>query len=369
MPAGSRRGPRRSRRPSPAVAVRARRDRLERVDVAQLVAERPRSRPAGARVTSRSTASRLPPASPRPEVDDRPAAVVGQTVVARPVAALDRRRSPSTTAARAAATSSAWRTWNATDGPLRSTNSHGGAPELGGDARREHLGRVAVDVEAPGRSSTASRSARPPRGSVAVLQPVVAEVLDAADPDARRDVGHDPAGQDRDVQPPGPGGRDAAASRRSARWASGSMWADGRVARPDRQRPVEVGDDEQRRPGRDQARRAPRRSRRPDEARRRAAAPPAPARSRRDVDARQDRLEAAGHDVGPDAAEGAVADDPVLVDPEVDRQGDGVPAQSPREPSPSRPSGKVAPSCSAKAATMPSSSLTSMARTTRPSSA
>ena len=37
-----------------------------------------------------------------------------------------------TTAARAATRSSAWRTWNATDGPLRSTNSQAGRPRTSG---------------------------------------------------------------------------------------------------------------------------------------------------------------------------------------------------------------------------------------------
>ncbi len=44
-----------------------------------------------------------------------------------------------------------------------------------------------------------------------------------------------------------------------------------------------------------------------------------------DGDPRQDRLQARRHHVRPDAPEGAVADDAVRVDPEVDRQGDRLP--------------------------------------------
>ena len=94
-----------------------------------------------------------------------------------------------------------------------------------------------------------------------------------------------------------------------------------------------------------------------------------PPPSRADVDAGQDRSQAASHDVGADPAERPVADDAVLVDPEVDRQRDRVPASPAADPSLSRPSGNVADSRSANAATVPSSSLTSMARITSPSSA
>ena len=165
----------------------------------------------------------------------------------------------STTAARAAATSSAWRTWNATDGPLRSTNSHGGDTELGGDPAGQDRGRVAMRVERRVRDDT-----QPLRATAArqrpVLQPMIAEVLDAADPHPARDVRHDPTGQDGDVDPPRSLGRDA---RERAQAALGERLDDGdrRVARADRQGAVEVDDDEQRAPGGARGDRAPTRHR------------------------------------------------------------------------------------------------------------
>ena len=181
-----------------------------------------------------------------------------------------------TTAARAATRSSAWRTWNATDGPLaldeqpgrpsraprgraRARISAGSTRRLVAGAERRHeAGRAAAPRERPG------------------LQPVVAQVADAADPDPRRDVGRGPAGQDRDGDPLGPGGGDAG---EPAEGAPRERHDDRRagVARALGERAVEVGDDEQppgsrRQPGdRSDARSRPRLGDR---------------RSRRDVDAR-----------------------------------------------------------------------------------
>ena len=70
----------------------------------------------------------------RPQIHDGSPAIVLQAVVDRGRRAPRRAAIAATTAARAAATSSAWRTWNATDGPLRSTNSQPGWPSSRGDA-------------------------------------------------------------------------------------------------------------------------------------------------------------------------------------------------------------------------------------------
>ena len=75
-----------------------------------------------------------------------------------------------------------------------------------GHASGQRLGRVAVTVEArlrhhtpgDGRGAPAARHHR-------VLQSVVAEILDTADADARRDIGDGPSGQDRHVKSLGSG--------------------------------------------------------------------------------------------------------------------------------------------------------------------
>ena len=122
-----------------ATAATGRDDRLERVDVADLVAEdhdRARAVPRDQPLDRLALAA----GSGRPQVHDRPAAVVGEAVVARGRSRASTAAIAATTAARAAATSSAWRTWNATDGPLRSTNSHGGDPS----SSRRRAARIAA---------------------------------------------------------------------------------------------------------------------------------------------------------------------------------------------------------------------------------
>ena len=200
-------------------------------------------------------------------------------------------------------------------------------------------------------------AARQPAG----LEAVIAEVLDATDPDPRRGVRHGPSGQDRDAEAlrsVAPTGRPGAAGSggRAVRWPPPT---DRRSrARASRRSPTRSG---RGRPSPSSAVES-----RADVA---ASRPPRTGGSRRDGDARQDRLQPASHDVRPDAAERAVADDPVGVDPEVDGQGERVPGLRRPRPSLSRPIGRVDPSDSANAATVPSSSLTSTAMTTRPSAA
>ena len=182
---------------------------------------------------------------PRPHVHDEPAAVVGE-VVRRDlgIRGLDGRRRPPPARRPGPA---AWRTWNATDGPLRSTNSQSGRSRSSGTrVARRSAGAwaaawspryvVTIDCRAP------AARVRP------VLEPVVAEVADAADPDARGDVGGGPTGQDGDGDTLRPACGDPG---QPAQGALGGWHDDrrARVARADGQRPVEVGDDEER-PGR-----------------------------------------------------------------------------------------------------------------------
>ena len=190
----------------------------------------PRTTTAPGRSRSTSpTASRLPPAVRRPQVDHRPTAVVRQAVVDEPGSGLHESIA-ATTAARAAATSSAWRTWKATDGPLRSTNSQRGCPS---SWRRPRPAPRRSRVWPPTPGSVVRRGVGPPAAwQPAVLEAVVAEVLDPADADARRDVGHGPPGQDGDVKAPRPSGREAAEAPKGPpreRLDAGR----GRVTRPD----------------------------------------------------------------------------------------------------------------------------------------
>ena len=124
--------------------------RIEGVRVAQVVAERRRPRPARVAAMSRSAASPLPPASRGRMSTTLPAAVVAARPWSpRPVACLDgldRARGPRRARA---GMSSAWRTWNATDGPLRSTNSHGGATERRRRRRRPAPRRAARSARTP----------------------------------------------------------------------------------------------------------------------------------------------------------------------------------------------------------------------------
>ena len=162
----------------------------------------------------------------RPQVDHGPAAVRLRPWSPRPsrasTAAIAAR-----TAARAAGMSSAWRTWNATDGPLRSTNSHGGDAELAGDAGGERLGVRRVALE-PGLRRDHDRA----RGRRAASRPCWSPWSPRYSMPPTRvalgDVGDGPAGQDRDVEPvrpaprrPPPAGAAPAARRGSMRAAPG----------------------------------------------------------------------------------------------------------------------------------------------------
>ena len=227
-------------RPSRAPACARRAQHREAVGVAAVVAEghdgrRPEL--GQQRLEGLALATRRP----RPEVDHQTAAVVRE-VVRRQTRCRPRRWPPRPRPARPTR-SSAWRTWNATDGPLRSTNSQAGRAEDLGHARGEHLGRCQRRfVAGTERGLDAGRvaAARERAG----LEAVVAEIDDAADADPGGDVGRGPTGQDRHRHAVGPCRRDAgqpaqrAASERDDRRRR-------RVARALGQRPVEVAHDEQ----------------------------------------------------------------------------------------------------------------------------
>ena len=222
-------------------------DRLERVDVAQLVAQR---QDAAWAVPIDEPCHGLPLASglARPQVHDGAAAVVGEAMD-EPQTALDdldgrhdrgpRRRNivglPDVERDRR---------------PLAFDEQPGGGNQRLLDTGREGLGRVTVDVvgrvgrrDQPLRTGTAREDA--------VLEPVVAEILHAADPDACRDVGHDPPGQDGHVEAVGPCRGDAT---ETAQRTLGERLdpRDCRVARADREGAVEIDDDEERRSRGDQ---------------------------------------------------------------------------------------------------------------------
>ena len=151
-------------------------------------------------------ASALPPASTRPEVHDQPAAIVGEAVRRRRRARSPRGRD--STAARAASRSGApggRGTRPTAPSPRRTAMPAGRAdsatPVASASAGR-HVRFVARLVGRDAAAADRRRAAARPG-----LQAVVAEVLDAAHADPRRDVGHRPAGQDRD------GGRGPAAPR------------------------------------------------------------------------------------------------------------------------------------------------------------
>ena len=238
------------------------------------------------RVAGRSSASRrskrfaLATRGPRPEVDDQPAAVVGQVVRRR--ARGRPSRSPPRPRPGPPTRSSAWRTWKATDGPLRSTNSQAGRPRTPGTRVARMLGRLERGVVTGTERGDQALGRAPPRGEGAGLQAVVAEIADATDPDPACDVRRRPTGQDRDRE--ARSGRSAAIPRQPAQGAAGQRHDDGggRIARALGQRAVEVGHDEQ-----------AARSVRIEARQRRGASMAATAGSRRDVDARQDRPQAA----------------------------------------------------------------------------
>ena len=119
-----------------------------------------------------------------------------------------------------------------------------GVAELVRHPGRQALCRVGVHLEPRlGRDPDALRvaAAREP----AMLQPMVAQVLDPADPDAGRDVGHDPAGQDDDRDASGPlDGEPRQPAQGPLR--DGVDRGGARVSRAGRERSVEVDHDEQR---------------------------------------------------------------------------------------------------------------------------
>ena len=291
VPPGSSRGRRPSPPPRRGSWPRAADHRLERVDVAHLVAQdHDAARPVARRPAARPPrACRRPRAAAGPRLNGRGSGRgrgPGHRGARPPRSRRPRRRVPP-------ATSSACRTWNATDGPLRSTNSQAGCPSSSATPDGEDLRRVAVVVvcrvrrhheplrppaarQRPVLSPWSPRYSIPPTRTRAATSATTRPVRTATCTPAR---------------PRCPTRASAAQARR----ASGSMPGDGRVARADRERPIEVGDDQERRAaGGERAskgRGGPRRRR--TSARRR----PAGRRSRRDVDTGHDRLEAAGHDV------------------------------------------------------------------------
>ena len=174
--------PHRSRPPS-----RAAQDRVEGVRVAEVVAER----------DDRAGPVALDQAAPPPRPCRRRPRAAGPPRIDRDTARARGRRDraaastppiASNTAARAAGMSSAWRTWNATDAPLRSTNSHGGRPSSSATPEASASAVTPWRLECRARRRRRSTLGRPATLEPRRLQPVVAEVLDATDPRPGRDV-------------------------------------------------------------------------------------------------------------------------------------------------------------------------------------
>ena len=219
-------------RPGPPTprAPRARRDhRLERVDVAHLVAEgdhASRPMPRDEALDGLTLAAGVL----RPKIDDRPTAVVGEPVD-QALAALDGldRRDDGRPGRRdvvglADVECDRW--------TLALHEQPSGVAEFCRDAAREDLGGVAMDVVRGVGHRDQAFSARA-TSQDAVLQAVIAEVLHATDPHPGRDVGDDPAGQDRHVQPLGAlASRCRPAFARHAAPAARSGRRPGRATRP-----------------------------------------------------------------------------------------------------------------------------------------
>ncbi len=170
----------------------------------------------------------------RTQVDDRPTTVVGEAVVAQSVTRFDRgdggdHERPGSDDIVGLADVERHR------GPLALHEQPGRRPQLVrhgvGQARR----RTAVAVEGRIRHHLQVLRARPARQR-AVLEAMIAQVFHATDPDAGRDVRHDPPGQDRDVDARGSLGRHAREGPQAA-LRDGLDDRDRGVARPDRQVP------------------------------------------------------------------------------------------------------------------------------------
>ena len=251
-------------------------DGIEGVAVAQVVAEARSPRPAG----GGRRADRRPRACRRRPRDAGPRRSGPGTAPGRgrrgppgpPPCAMAAR-----TAARAAGTSSACRTWNATDGALALDEQPGGRPSSSATPVASASAGTAWPSK-PGSTTATIDAARAPRASVADWSPWSPRY--SMPPTLARDATSGTVRPVRIATRTRPGGRaEIPASRRSARCAPGSIRAAAGSRDRGRQRPVEVGDDEERGPAPRRAGRSWRRSR------------PAsrPRRSRLDVDAGQDR--------------------------------------------------------------------------------
>ena len=102
----------------------------------------------------------FPARGPGPQVDHRPTTVVGEIVADETSARLDDRDRVEDGGAGATPTSSAWRTWKATDGPLRSTKSHDGDPSSTATSRAR-VSAVATEASQAGSTPTAIPATRP----------------------------------------------------------------------------------------------------------------------------------------------------------------------------------------------------------------
>ena len=332
------------------VLARGAQDR-ERVGVADVIPERDHHGLVGAASISRAIASRLATGVGRPQVHDQPTAVVGEAVRRRPRSSVS--RNACWTASRAASRSAAPTEVERHGRTLRLDVQPLGWSSRSTDPDRECPGDRRC-ASKPGWTWSRAESGRAPRGQPAGLEAVVAEVLDAADPDAGRR--RRPRCVRSGRRPATGSGRAAPtrARRRSARRASGSIAAASGSPEP---RPASHR-------SRDTIRIGPagaRRVRQPEldstRAHRSVMRPP----SRRDVDPRQDRL----------AARAAMTSGPIP--PSAPSR--TIPSRSIQKwtgrtiashvrravPSVSSPIGNVALSDWAKAATVPSSSLTSIA--------
>jgi hypothetical protein len=221
--------------------------RLERIDVAHLVTKDGHG--AGV-IASDQPLDGLALAAclARPEIDDRPAAVMGETVdEAEPsLDRLDRRhhgRARGRDVVRLANMERDRRSLPFDEEPGR-------RPEFSGDTACERFRRSAVDVErgvgGDDELFRASAAWQP-----CVLETVIAKVVDATDAHPSSDVRDYASGEYRDREALRARGGEAGKASKSAlreRFDAG----DGGIARADRERAVEVDHQQERRPGRDQ---------------------------------------------------------------------------------------------------------------------
>ena len=226
-PAASYRGRRRSIPASTRPAARASTTRLERIDVAQLVAEdddRARAVPLEEPLDRLALAAGVAPDAGRRPTGRGSGPARGRRPTRPRPSRWRRRRPPAPRSHRPPG----GRGTRPTD-PCARRTATADEPSSAATPRGEGLGGVAMDVE--GRVGDDGQALGAPAARQrALLQAVVAEVLHATDPHARRDVGHDPPVRTATWARPGRCGGDP---RQSAQAALGERLdpGDRRVAR------------------------------------------------------------------------------------------------------------------------------------------